>query len=451
MSEHDLNQNEEADAASNMATIASKPTGISRSDLIAKMVAYASSLDKETLAQAAETIGMSPDDIYNNNAHLATGDNSAKNRASINSSNAAPAMPMSEEEMAEVYFKGKQLPSYPAGRPGKLTGTGPTMKPNDAEDLMIKHTNLAKKAHDDGDHETGDAHTRVADLISNTLMRHDRWAHADTVPSRSFKAKSAKLLGNSSVKEDLALIFGDSTDLSEDFKLKIDTLFEAAVSTRVSIETIKLEESFEETVSTIQTQFETDLEESVEKIQSEMLENVDNYINYAVAEWISENKLAIESGIRTEIAESFMLNLKNVFEEHYIDIPEDKVDVVESMAAELEEMKSRLNETTERNIELSKVVNQKEVEDITTTFAEGMTDTQKDKFVKLTESINYSDSAEFRKKVLIIKETYFPTKSEVKVTEDQLLSESVEEPEKAPYVDPSMNNYVASISRTLKK
>jgi hypothetical protein len=182
-----------------------------------------------------------------------------------------------------------------------------------------------------------------------------------------------------------------------------------------------------------------------------MLENVDNYINYAVAEWISENTLAIESGIRTEIAESFMLNLKNVFEQHYIDIPEDKVDVVESMAAELEEIKSRLNETTEKNIELSKVVNQKEVEDITTTFAEGMTDTQKDKFVKLTESINYSDSAEFRKKVSIIKETYFPTKSEVKVTEDQLLNESVEEPEKTPYIDPSMNNYVASISRTLKK
>ena len=348
MSEHDLNQNEEADAASNMATIASKPTGISRSDLIAKMVAYASSLDKETLAQAAETIGMSPDDIYNNNAHLATGDNSAKNKSSINSS-AAAAMPMT------------------------------------------------------------------------------------------------------SVKEDLALIFGDSTDLSEDFKLKINTLFEAAVSTRVSIETTKLEESFEEAASELQTQFETDLEESVEKIQSEMLENVDNYINYAVAEWISENKLAIESGIRTQIAESFMLNLKNVFEEHYIDIPEDKVDVVESMAAELEEMKSRLNETTERNIELSKVVNQKEVEDITTTFAEGMTDTQKDKFVKLTESINYSDSDEFRKKVSIIKETYFPTKSEVKVTEDQLLSESVEEPEKAPYVDPLMNSYVASISRNLKK
>ena len=349
MSEHDINQNEEADAASNVATIASKPTGISRSDLIAKMVAYASSLDKETLAQAAETIGMLPDDIYNNNAHLATGDNSVKNKASINSSNAAAAMPMT------------------------------------------------------------------------------------------------------SVREDLELLFGDSTDLSEDFKLKINTLFEAAVSTRVSIETTKLEESFEEAASELQTQFETDLEESVEKIQSEMLENVDNYINYAVAEWISENTLAIESGIRTEIAESFMLNLKNVFEQHYIDIPEDKVDVVESMAAELEEMKSRLNETTERNIELSKVVNQKEVEDITTTFAEGMTDTQKDKFVKLTESINYSDSAEFRKKVSIIKETYFPTKSEVKVTGDQLLNESVEEPEKTPYIDPSMNNYVASISRTLKK
>ena len=404
MSEHDLNQNEEADAASNMATIASKPTGISRSDLISKMVAYASSLDKETLAQAAETIGMSPDDIYNNNAHLATGDNSAKNRASINSSNAV----------------------------GDIKEDAPMFNVTHPKHGII------------GTHSgpRGFVPSRPGFEASKTIPNGSKIDRSRNINSSSSMA---------SVKEDLELLFGDSTDLSEDFKLRINTLFEAAVSTRVSIETTKLEESFEEAASELQTQFETDLEESVEKIQSEMLENVDNYINYAVAEWISENTLAIESGIRTEIAESFMLNLKNVFEEHYIDIPEDKVDVVESMAAELEEMKSRLNETTERNIELSKVVNQKEVEDITTTFAEGMTDTQKDKFVKLTESINYSDSAEFRKKVSIIKETYFPTKSEVKVTEDQLLSESVEEPEKTPYVDPLMNNYVASISRTLKK
>jgi len=123
------------------------------------------------------------------------------------------------------------------------------------------------------------------------------------------------------------------------------------------------------------------------------------------------------------------------------------------MAAELEEVKARLNEMTESNIELSKVVSEKEVEQITTTVSEGMSDTQKEKFTKLVEAIDYSDVNEFRKKISIIKETYFADKkvSEVKVAEDQLLSESVEEPEKAPYIDPSMQAYVSTISRTLNK
>jgi hypothetical protein len=366
MSDQDLNTVEEvtvldeADATSNMATIASKPTNISRSDLIAKMVDYASKCDKGELADLISRIGTAeynpnnttPEQRYaaNKAAQNAVGDNSAKNKATINSSNAAPAQPMP------------------------------------------------------------------------------------------------------SVKEDLDLVFGDSTDLSEDFRLKVETLFEAAVSTRVNIEVVRLQEELEQTQSSLEEQFAADLEESVNDIKTEMLENVDNYLNYAVAEWISENKLAITSDIRASIAESFISSLKTVFEEHYINIPEDKVDVVESMAAELEEVKSRLNETTEKNIELMKSVTAKEVSEITSNFAEGMSDTQKDKFVKLTEALDYSSTEEFRKKVSIIKESYFQTKSEVKVAEDQLLSESVDEPEqKATTIDPVMNNYVSSISKILKK
>lgn len=349
--EDEVNYLDEDDAASNMATIASKPTGISRSDLISKMVAYASSLDRETLAQAAETIGMSPDDIYNSNkAATSTGDNSAKNKASIKSSN-APAQSMS------------------------------------------------------------------------------------------------------SVKEDLELLFGDSTDLSEDFKIKTATLFEAAVSARVNIEKTRLQEELEDAEVELVEKFNNELENSIETIQTDMLENIDNYLNYAVAEWISENKVALTSNVRTDISESFINRLKEVFEEHYIDIPEDKVDVVESMADELARVKARLNETVEKNIELLSAVNSSAVKEVTESLSEGMTDTQKDKFTNLTENISYSNVDEFRKKVSIIKETYFPTKSEVKIAEDQLLSESVEE---EPVVrntvsDPNMQMYVNSISKTLKK
>jgi len=336
------------DASSNQATIAGNET-VSKSDLLAKLVAYASKMSTDTLAQAVETVSKSNDEIYNANkaAQNAVGDNSNKNMASIKSSG----------------------------------------------------------------------------------------AHADAMQS---------------VKEDLDVVFGGSEELSEDFKTKISTIFEAAVSTRVNLEVTKVQEDFEAKAKSLEEQYAADLEESVNNISAEMVENVDSYLNYAVAEWIQENKLAVEQNIRTDIAESFINGLKAVFTEHYIDIPEDKVDVVESLAAEVEELKSRLNETTEKNIELMKVVTQNEVAEITSSIAEGMTDTQKDKFIKLTEAIDYSDVAEFRKKVAIIKETYFPTKAEVKVTEDQLLNETVEEPAKEPTLDPNMARYVSSISKIVK-
>jgi hypothetical protein len=334
---------EAADAATNQATIASKPTGISRSDLISKMVAYASNLDKDTLEKfvgaGAEQIGMNPDDIYNNNTSLVVGDNSGKNKAGIKSSNA----------------KGESMQS---------------------------------------------------------------------------------------VKEDLALLFGDSSDLSEDFRLKVSTLFEAAVSTRVGIENARLEEEYEQK-----------LEESYEEIKTDMLSNVDSYLNYAVAEWIAENKLAVQNNIRTQVTESFLSGLKGLFEEHYVEIPDDKADIVESMAARIEELEDQVNEAVADNIELSKIVNEKEVREISDNLSEGMTSTQKDKFSKLVEAVNYSDADEFRKKANIIKETYFSTKNEVKVVEDQLLSESIEEPEmkETSGMDPSMQLYVSSLSKSIKK
>jgi len=350
MSDTELKQNEvevenvevAEDASSNMASIASKPTDVSRSELMASLVNYANHVgSKEELAafvaslpKAAEKTH-SNDEIYNSTQH-ASGD-AGKNKASIKSSGA---------------------------------------------------------------------------------------------PSESMH----------SVKEDLALLFGDSSDLSEDFRLKVGTLFEAAVSTRVGIEVSKLEENYEKK-----------LDESVEAIKNEMVENVDNYLNYAVAEWIAENKLAIQSGIRTQVAESFLVGLKDLFDEHYVNIPEDQEDVVESLATKIQELEAQINETTEKNIELSKIVNSKEVKEITDGLAEGMTDTQKDKFAKLIEAVDFSSSEEFRKKASIIKETYFSGKPEVKVVEDRLLSEEVEEPAKSPSLQPDMAAYVSSLSRIVKR
>jgi hypothetical protein len=245
---------------------------------------------------------------------------------------------------------------------------------------------------------------------------------------------------STSMKEDLAVLFGDDSGLSEDFRLKTETLFEAAVATRVGVELSRLEESYEQK-----------LEESVEHIATEMEENVDAYLNYAVAEWIQENKLAVESNVRSEIMESFLVGLKGLFEEHHIDIPEDDVPVIEQMAEEIASLEEQINEQTEKNIALQKQLAEAEILATADELSESLTDTQKDKFIKLIEAVNYSDASEFRKKASVLKETYFSGKSDVKVTQDQLLSESVDEPETKSFVTPDMKMYVESLSRSIKK
>lgn len=240
-------------------------------------------------------------------------------------------------------------------------------------------------------------------------------------------------------KEDLALVFGDSKDLTEEFKDKVSTIFEAAVATRVELERVRIEE-----------EVAAEAEQALEALKEEMETNIDSYLNYAVAEWLEQNKLAVENNIKVDMAESFFKGLYDLFADHHVDIPADEVSVVESLMAEVEELKSQINETTEKNIELTKLVSEKEVAESTAKLAEGMTDTQKEKFAKLIEAVDYSSVEEFNKKANIIKETYF-AKSDVKVNTDQLLSESVDEPTKPEHVAPEMQAYVQSLSRTVKK
>ena len=256
----------------------------------------------------------------------------------------------------------------------------------------------------------------------------------------SIKSSGAPADAMHSVKEDLALLFGNDETLSEDFKTRTEALFEAAVATRVELEVAKIEENLAE-----------EAEKTVAQIKEEMEANVDTFLNYAVAEWMTENKLAVESSVKTEIAESFLNGLKDLFEEHYVSIPDEQVDVVESLAAKVAELETQISEANKANEDLQKVVAEKHVAEETNKLSEGLTDTQKEKFAKLIEAINYSSADEFSKKASIIKETYFNSKSEVKVVQDQLLSEEVEEPAAAEVIAPDMQMYVSSLSKSLKK
>ena len=306
--------------------------------------------------------------------------------------------------------------------------------------------NLVSYATKLGPEELSDFVSRIGsaeEMTSSVDANYSSTQHASGDAGKnkaSINSSNAPAEAMHSVKEDLKVLFGDSSELSEDFRVRTEALFEAAVATRVDLEKVKIEEELTKS-----------FEESFDAAIEEVKENVDKYLNYAVAEWIQENKLAVETNVRTEVAESFIEGLKGLFEEHYIDIPEDKVDVVETMAARIDELEQLVNETTEKNIELSKVVNEKKVNEISSELSEGLTVTQKDKFEKLVEALDYSDAEEFRKKASIIKETYFTGKSEVKAQADQLLSESVEEPETASRLDPEMAMYVSSLSRTIKK
>ena len=226
----------------------------------------------------------------------------------------------------------------------------------------------------------------------------------------------------------------EGTELSEEFAEKTKSIFEAAVKAKLSEEHDKIVEHFaKETL------------EKIEVAKADLSEDVNGTVNYAVSQWMEENKLAVENGIKTEITEDFMVGLKNLFEEHYISIPDDKVDAVESMAASIREMEERLDEQVKSNVKLQTRLNESARKEILNTVSEGLADTQKDKLSKLAEAVEFVSEEDFTKKVTTFKEAYFkentaPATSEVA---DETTVEGVE----APATNPSMDAYTAALAR----
>ena len=243
-----------------------------------------------------------------------------------------------------------------------------------------------------------------------------------------------------SYHEDIdALMQGE--ELSEEFKDKAATIFEAAVVARATpiVEEIQAE---------LMEQFEVALEE----VKEEMAAKVDDYLNYMVQEWMSDNELAIETGLKTEITEEFIEGLRNLFVEHYIDIPTEKVDIVEEMTSKLEELEDALNEQINKGIELSKELNEQKKIEAIYTACEGLSQTQVEKLKALAEGVEFTTEEEFADKLSTLKESYF--KAEVKVADSSALDDEVtieEEVKKTAFADPSMELYAKTISQTLVK
>lgn len=254
------------------------------------------------------------------------------------------------------------------------------------------------------------------------------------------------------VKSDVeALIQGE--DLSEEFKEKAATIFEAAVFAKVN-EEVNLR------VETLEEQYKTQLEESILETRTEMVQKVDDYMNYVVKEWMQENELAIEKGIRSEIVEDFMVGLKNLFVEHYIDIPDEKVDLVDDLFAKVEDLEESLNKEMEKNVDMQSELKEYKKFEAVAAISEDLTDVQIEKMQKLAETVDYESEEAYAEKLQVIKENYFPAKGSVATEEastnddsqpEVLTEEEAKEIEETSEMSDTMKWYSSAISRTIKK
>ena len=239
------------------------------------------------------------------------------------------------------------------------------------------------------------------------------------------------------IKADVDALVGDS-DLSEEFKQKAATIFEAAIKAKVKEESQRL-----------QGEYETKLKEDTETHKAELVEKVDSYLNYVVEEWMQENKIAIERGIKGEIAEDFIGGLKKLFEDHYIDVPDEKYNVLEDQASKIEDLEKKLNEEIEKNVKLNKDNGELKKEEIIAKSSEDLTDVEAEKFNKLAEEVEYANEEDFTAKVGTIKDSYFGKKEEANSgdIDDVAVGDGSEQVDPADLTN-SMAAYTAAISKT---
>lgn len=236
------------------------------------------------------------------------------------------------------------------------------------------------------------------------------------------------------VKEHVDALVAGQTDLSEEFKNKAATIFETAIKSKVK-----------EIAEDMEADYNKRFEEETSQAKAELVEKVDSYLSYVVEEWMKENELALERGIKGEIAEDFISGLKKLFEDHYINVPDEKYNVLEDQASKIDELQKKLDESIEKNVELSKQSNKYKAEEIKMEAAKDLTETAKEKFNKLAEEVDYSTEADYRQKITTIKESYFKSKD---VSGDGIDEVATGEETQNEDLSNAMAAYSAAISQT---
>ena len=262
-----------------------------------------------------------------------------------------------------------------------------------------------------------------------------------TLNMKSSDASSANVSAKLKQEDYSIEVAFDGEDLSEEFKEKATTIFEAAVNAKVT--TIKEE---------LEAEFDQKLEEAATEFTTKLSEQVDEYLTYVAEQWMEANELAIEASLRTEITEEFIEGMKKLFSENYIEIPEEKFNVIEELTAKVEELEDKLNESIDNNIQLSNSVKTYAKEAVLAQVAEGLTVTQKEKFLTLAEGVEYSDDETYGKKLETVKESYFKTKTGEDLIESEVALLEEEAPAKPEVkLSGAVAGYVKAISRTAKK
>jgi hypothetical protein len=334
-----------------------------------------------------------------------------------------------------------KFPARPADKPVAAEPSKGTVKEEEESDEEVLFTEEEMNEYIDSLSEE-----ELAELEAElNALEEESTEEAEFTEEEIAEAREAKIemirtaMKDLGIEEDMTALFGEE-NLSEDFKAKAATIFETAVISRAITVVEQLEKEILDAA-----------EQSIEEIKADLEENIDSYLGYAINEWKEEHKVAIQSGLRSEIVEDFINGLRNLFAENYIDIPEEKVSVVEELTAKVEELQEEMQTVLNRNIEMWKQIQEGEKKEILLSVCEGLTTTQIEKMKTLAEGVEFTADGEYREKLEVIKESYFSKK----VEKDQVsLIETLHEdvPQEDPEVTSAvMNDYVKAISRTLIK
>jgi len=333
-----------------------------------------------------------------------------------------------EQKIAEMLNEYK-----PMGTEGGSNSTKGSAQSGDQTPIRTASNNVpASNPAQNADNDRNDCDNEDEAANATSQKSNRATANAVTGDAKPFAAGPTGAKPN--MKEDIdALMNGE--ELSEEFRQKAETIFEAAVVTRVNEEIARIEESYE-----------VKLQEATEQIKEGMVEQVDGYLDYIVEQWIAQNEIALEHGMKSEILEGFVAGMKELFVEHYIDIPEEKFDVVSALEEQVEILESKLDETVATNIELSKVVGTLKRAELVQEASEGLSDTQADKFKSLTEELTYEDEESFKTKMKTIRENYFKSKAQADVT-SVVTDTPVDTLTEQKKLDPAMAAYTSVLNR----